>query len=342
MDNDNQPNKSVLIIGGGGFVGGFMASEGLRRGYSVTVALRASTSRQWLTDPRLRFLVLDFENPAMIAASLRDNKPAEGRWDYVIYNLGATKCLRFKDFNHINYEYLQYFTTALKEANVVPEKLLFMSSLSAMGPVDEKGFRPIKETDIPQPNTRYGASKLKAEMWLATSGIPVIIFRATGIYGPRDHDYFLMLESISKGVDFTVGFRRQMLTFIYVEDLCRAAYDALEKAPVGRTYIIAEDRTYSQAEFRKIASAEIGKKFVIGIKAPLWMLKAVCSIAEKWGAARNRPSTLNSDKYNILKQRNWNADISAAKADFGFSPRVSLQEGIRRSVAWYREQRWLK
>ena len=73
-----------------------------------------------------------------------------------------------------------------------------------------------------------------------STGIPYIIFRCTGIYGPRDHDYFLMFESVKKGFDFSVGFRRQMLTFIYVEDLARAIYDALEKAPTGEVYNISE------------------------------------------------------------------------------------------------------
>ena len=36
---------------------------------------------------------------------------------------------------------------------------------------------------VPRPNTKYGASKLKAEMHLAMSGLPYIVFRATGIYG---------------------------------------------------------------------------------------------------------------------------------------------------------------
>ncbi len=106
---------------------------------------------------------------------------------------------------------------------------------------------------IPHPNTRYGASKLKAEMQLAMSSIPYIIFRATGIYGPRDKDYFLMLESVKKGFDFSVGYKRQVLTFIYVEDLARAIYDALERSAVGETYNIAEGRDYTQKEFRKIA-----------------------------------------------------------------------------------------
>ncbi|MDE6716887.1 MAG: NAD(P)-dependent oxidoreductase, partial [Muribaculaceae bacterium] len=234
------------------------------------------------------------------------------------------------------------FTDARKLSGKVPEKFLYISSLSAMGPKDERGYSPITEEMIPTPNTRYGSSKLKAEICLQSTGIPFIIFRATGIYGPRDRDYFLMFESVAKGFDFSVGFRRQLLTFIYVEDLARAIYDALEKAPVGEIYNISEPRAYTQAEFRRICAREIGKKVVIPVRVPVWGLWAVSRVAEMIGTLRLKPSTLNSDKYRIMKQRNWNTDISKAQKDFGFAPQISLEEGVKRSVEWYRREGWMK
>lgn len=334
-------DKRVLVIGAGGFSGGFICQHGLERGYRVTAGIRHSTSRIYLTDERLEFLELDFDKPETLAPALAAALPEGEKWDYIVYNLGATKCLSFTMFNKINYEYLRDFTEALKEAGKVPEKLLYISSLSAVGPRHEKDLLPFTEKDIPQPDTRYGASKLKAEMWLHTAGIPYTIFRATGIYGPRDKDYFLMFKSIKTGFDFTVGFRKQLLSFIYVEDLSEAIYDALEKAPTGETYNIAEPRTYTQAEFRKMSAKELGKSLVLPMKMPLWATKAACWVSEKWGVLRVKPSTLNTDKYHILRQRNWSVDVSKAKRDFGFSPRVPLADGIRRALAWYRTNSWL-
>lgn len=332
--------KKVLVVGAGGFAGGFLVEEGLKRGYEVWAGVRASTSRKYLTDPRIKFVELDFDDYDQLKVAL-SNATTEGGWDWIVYNLGATKCLSFSDFSKINYEYLRRFTDALTAIGKVPEKLLYMSSLSAVGPGDEKDYTPFTERMIPHPNTRYGASKLKAEMHLAMSGVPYIIFRATGIYGPRDRDYFLMFEAIKKGVDFSVGYKKQLLSFIYVEDLACAVYDALEKAPAGETYNIAEPRTYTQKEFREIASSAVGKKHVVGIAMPLWGVKIVSIIAEKWGVARMKPSTLNRDKFNIMKQRNWAVDISKARDGFGFSPKVGLREGVERSVEWYKKEGWL-
>lgn len=331
----------VLVVGAGGFAGGFIVSEALSRGFEVWAGVRSSTSRRWLTDVNIRFVEFDFDTPSSIGKTLREALPEGEKWDYIVYNLGATKALRYADFSRINYDYLRYFCEAVKLENMVPEKFLYMSSLSAVGPYEEKTYTPYTEEIIPHPNTRYGASKLKAEMWLATSGLPTIIFRATGIYGPRDKDYFLMFKSMKKGFDFSVGFRKQVLSFIYVEDLARAIFDALEKSPVGETYIVAEKRSYTQKEFRRMSAGELGKRFILPVRFPLWVVKAVSAVAEKWGVARMQPSTLNRDKFNIMKQRNWAADSSKATRMFGFSPKVDLAEGVRRSILWYKENKWL-
>lgn len=333
--------KRVLIVGAGGFVGGFLVEESLRRGYETWAGVRNSTSRQYLQDDSIKFIEFDFEDSDDIERKLTESLPEGEKWDWIVYNLGATKCLSFSDFSKINCDYLRNFTDALKKSDKIPEKFLFISSLSVLGLGDEKGFTPFTEKSIPNPCTRYGASKLKAEMHLAIEGLPYIIFRATGIYGPRDHDYFLMFKSIGKGFDFSVGLKKQLLSFIYVEDLARAVFDALEKAPVKETYNIAEGKVYSQKEFRKIASEAMGKKFVIPITMPLFAVKIVSLIAEKIGVATLKPSTLNRDKFNILKQRNWCVDISKGKDFFGFNPQVSLKEGVGKSIEWYKENGWL-
>ncbi len=334
--------KKVLVVGAGGFAGGFIVAEALKRGYEVWAGVRASTSLEYLSDERIHKVVFDFDAPETLAAAMREAMGEEGRWDWIVYNLGATKCLRFSDFSRINCDYLQGFINALKEAGKEPERMLYISSLSAEGPVAEKTLAPITEENLPMPNTRYGASKLKAEMLLQMSGVPFIVFRCTGIYGPRDKDYFLMFKSIGEGFDFSVGYKAQYLTFLYVEDLARAVYDALERGQVGETYNIGHPAVYTQAQFRRIVAGVLGKKVVIPVRVPLWGLKMVSAVAEKIGVAKGKPSTLNRDKYNIMAQRNWKIDVSKAERDFSFKPKVDLAEGVAKSVEWYKSKGWLK
>lgn len=333
MTKTDLQGTRLLVIGAGGFIGGFIAEEGLRRGMDVTVAVRKSTSRRYLTDPRLHFLVLDYDDPTSLTSTFERSTP----WDYVIYNLGATKAVNYGDFKRVNFEYLRRICEVLKSTGRAPKRLLFMSSLSAIGPGDEKNYTPLDANTVPAPNTRYGQSKIMAEQYLEhMAGIPYIIFRPTGVYGPHEQDYLMMVKCIDSHFDFGVGFRRQMLTFIYVEDLVRAMFDALESGVENRTYIISEPRAYTQKEFRAIVADALGKKWVIPVRLPLWAAWVASAAAEKIAKWQMKASTLNTDKFRIMRQRNWNADISPAVDEFGFNPQVDLREGIRRTVEAYR------
>lgn len=335
--------KRILIVGAGGFLGSHLLEAATAHGgLEVYAGVRESTSSRWFPKEGVSKVVFDFEDRDNVRRVLTETLPAGEKWDWIVYNLGATKCLRYKEFDHINHDLLRTFVETLESTGMMPDKFLYISSLSALGPGDEKGYTPFTEKTLPQPNTRYGASKLKAEMVLQMHPVPYIIFRCTGIYGPRDRDYFLMFDAMRKGFDFSVGYRKQMLTFIYGPDLAQAVLAALEKSPVKEIYNISEPRSYTQTEFRRIAAAQLGKKLIIPVRVPLWATKAVSWICEKIGAARGKPSTLNTDKYNIMKQRNWRADTGKAEREFGFRAPTRLAEGVAESVVWYREEGWLK
>lgn len=341
VDTVGIEKKTILIVGAGGFIGGFIASEALRRGFATWAGVRSSTSRRYLSDPAIHIVDFDYDDTEALERQLREAAPDGRAWDYIIYNLGATKCANFADFNRINYQYLRNFTTALMSAGLLPSRFLYMSSLSALGPGDEKNYTPMDSTVIPAPNTRYGLSKIKAETYLETlPDFPWTIFRPTGVYGPHERDYLMMIKSIDSGFDFGVGYRRQMLTFIYVDDLVEAMFKALEAtATLHRKYIISEDRVYSQKEFREIVARRLGKRFVVPVKLPMWMVYVASTVAEKAAALQMKASTLNRDKFKIMRQRNWNCSIADARRDFGFEPRFSLERGIDITVSAYLDEK---
>ena len=331
--------KNLLIIGAGGFIGGFIAKEGINRGYEVWATVRSSTSLKYLDDPRIHIVCLDYDDTTQMRDALDNVKPQSTGWEYVIYNLGATKALDFPEFNRVNFQYLRSVAETLKNIGCEPHLFLYMSSLSVLGAGDEITYSPLSSKMLPHPNTRYGLSKLKAEQWLEfQSGLPWIIFRPTGVYGPHDKDYKMMIKAIDSHFDFGVGYKKQFLTFIYVEDLVSAIYDCLSADShkiVKKKYIISEKRSYTQKEFRDIVAAELNKKLIIPITLPLWIAYIASYIAEKIGRLQLKPSTLNRDKFNIMKQRNWNTDISDAEQDFNFNPVHSLRDGIKKTVAAY-------
>lgn len=347
---------TILVTGASGFIGSFICSEGLRQGLEVWAGMRGTSSSQYLTDPRLKFATLSLERPDELRQQLRRYKEQLGGrgWDYVVHAAGATKSLTREGFFRTNTEGTRHLVEALQAEGMVPRRFVFMSSLSVFGAVREEPVRrptadnpwvyaPIRDTDTPRPNTVYGESKLQAERYLATvQDFPYVILRPTGVYGPREKDYFLMAQSIRRHIDFAVGYRPQELTFVYVQDVVQAVFLALEsEAAVGKAYFLSDGQVYGSRRFSDLLQEALGNPWVLHVKAPLWFLKGVCAVSGAVSRRLGKLTTLNLDKYNILSQRNWQCDIEPARRDLGYAPAYPLERGVAESVRWYRQAGWL-
>lgn len=334
--------KKILITGASGFIGSFLIEKALSKGFSVWAGVRATSSKEYLKDERIKFIDLNFSNKDSLCQQLKEFTQEQGKFDYIVHNAGVTKCLNPKDFDKVNFQYTANFVDALIETDSVPEKFVLMSSLSAFGVGDEINYTPIKLTDTPHPNTAYGVSKLKAEGYLKnTSDFPYMIMRPTGVYGPREKDYFLMMKTVKSGLDVGAGFKTQHLTFIYVKDLVDAVYLALESPLSRKEYFVADGDAHTDKEYTALVKKTIGKKRVLSLKVPLSVLKVISIIAEDISKISKKPSTLNRDKYKIMKQRNWECDIEPLKKDLGFAPQYNLEKGLNESFEWYKENGWI-
>lgn len=329
----------ILITGASGFIGSFIVEEALKRGLDTWAAIRKSSSREWLQDERIHFIELNLSSKTQLVEQLRDQN-----FDYVVHAAGVTKCLNKADFHRINTEGTKNLAEALLEVGMPLKRFVFVSSLSIFGAIKEQQpYEAICENDSPQPNTEYGRSKLAAEHCLETLAkrLPYIILRPTGVYGPREKDYFIMAKSIKQHSDFAVGYKRQDITFVYVEDVVQAVFLALEKGKNGRKYFLSDGEVYQSATFSNLIHEALGRPWWIRITAPVWVLRIVTFLGEYIGRITGKVTALNNDKYNILKQRNWRCDIQPAIDELGYQPKVQLEEGVKKTIQWYRDHKWL-
>ena len=329
----------ILITGASGFIGSFIVEEALKRGLDTWAAIRKSSSREWLQDERIHFIELNLSSKTQLVEQLRDQN-----FDYVVHAAGVTKCLNKADFHRINTEGTKNLAEALLEVGMSLKRFVFVSSLSIFGAIKEQQpYEAICENDSPQPNTEYGRSKLAAEHCLETLAkrLPYIILRPTGVYGPREKDYFIMAKSIKQHSDFAVGYKRQDITFVYVEDVVQAVFLALEKGKNGRKYFLSDGEVYQSATFSNLIHEALGRPWWIRITAPVWVLRIVTFLGEYIGRITGKVTALNNDKYNILKQRNWRCDIQPAIDELGYQPKVQLEEGVKKTIQWYRDHKWL-
>lgn len=336
----------ILVTGASGFIGSFIVSEALDRGHEVWAGIRATSNLQYIMDKRINFLDLNLSSPEQLHLQLSAVKEQMGgSWDYVVHAAGATKARHTRDFYRTNFEGTRNLVNALIQEGMVPRRFVFLSSLSIFGAIREQDYSPIRDTDTPQPNTHYGKSKWQAEQWLQEQKeVPWVILRPTGVYGPRERDYYLMAKSIKQHVDFAVGYRPQEITFVYVRDVVQAVFLACERPEedvVHRAFFLSDGKSYSSRAFSDLLQREMGVRHVLHVKAPKWFLRAICAVNGTFCKLAGTLTTLNMDKYHILSQRNWNCDIEPARRLLGFDPQWGLEAGVKETVAWYKEKGWL-
>ena len=337
----------ILITGASGFIGSFIVEEALKRGFETWAAMRRSSSKQFLKDERIHFIELNLSDRQTLEQQLADHE-----FDYVVHAAGVTKCLDTRDFYRINTEGTKNLVQALINLKMPIKRFVYISSLSIFGAIrEQQPYKEIRESDTPQPNTAYGKSKLEAEQWLDSlpsslegdegSLFPYVILRPTGVYGPRERDYFLMAKSIKQHSDFAVGFKRQDITFVYVQDVVQAVFLACEKGQTGRKYFLSDGKVYQSSTFSDLIRRELGNPWWIRITAPVWVLRVVTFFGDKIGHMTGKISALNNDKYHILKQRNWRCDIQPAIDELGYHPEYDLERGVPLTIKWYKDNGWL-
>ena len=332
--------KRILITGASGFIGSFIVEEALRQGMETWAAVRSSSSRAYLNDQRINFIELDLSDEQRLTEQLKDHQ-----FDYVVHAAGVTKCINKDDFRRVNTEGTRHLVAALRALRMPIERFVFLSSLSVMGAIrEQQPYTEIREDDTPQPNTAYGKSKLEAEETLKARSeeqFPYVILRPTGVYGPREKDYFIMAKSIKGHSDFAVGYKPQDITFVYVKDVVQAVFLALDHGKTGRTYFLSDGKVYRSATFSNLIRRELGNPWWIRITAPIWILRIVTAVGDIIGRLSGKAIALNNDKYHILRQRNWRCDIQPAIDELGYKPQYDLERGVRETIAWYKKEWWI-
>ncbi len=332
---------NILITGASGFIGGFLVEHGLLNGHTIYAAIRKSSNTRHLTDSRINIIYLNLADKKSLKQTWNKIQQQIGKFDYVIHNAGATKVLNKSDFETINYQYTKNLVESLHEVRMIPNKFVFISSLAAFGPGCENTFKPIKITDTLAPITNYGKSKLKAEQFLFQQDkISFLIFRPTGVYGPRDTGYYQYFKSINRHIEIYLGSTNQMLSFIYIKDLVSLIYKALPSPIINRGYFVTDGENYSIKQFAGISKKVLNKK-TIRIVTPIFIVKMAAIISEQFAVLTKKATLFTTDKFKEITKNNWACDANATMTDFDFAPKYDLQRGVTETISWYKKNQWL-
>ena len=328
--------NKLLITGANGFIGSHLVESAIKRGYEVHAGVRAGSNKKWLTNSDIVFVEMDFEKPETISLLFQQHT-----YKYIVHCVGVTKTSSTDVFNKVNCKYVELLIDQIRINNCIPEKFIFLSSLAAYGPVDLQSTDIVSNDSTPNPVTQYGKSKLAAEKLLeSTTDIPYMILRPTVVYGPRETELFMVFELLNKRLELYSGTKPQYLTFIYIDDLIEIIFRSMEIEVSRKSYFVSDGHLYLSEKMNEIIKSNLDKK-ALKIKLPLPVVKVIASFSEKVSKITKKYPALNTDKFQELKCRNWNCDISNLIKDLDYTPEHSLEDGLRKTVEWYKQEKWL-
>jgi nucleoside-diphosphate-sugar epimerase len=326
--------KKVMVTGGTGFVGSHLVDRLVEQGRAVRCLVRETSKLRYLKHPQVELVYGGLDNSTDWEGALADV-------DTIYHVAGLTFARRRQDYFAVNHRGTEAILAAAVKRRAQLKKFVLISSLAATGP--GRDGRPVDEDTTPAPITPYGRSKLMGEEALRAVGdlLAWTIVRPPAVYGPRDYALYEMFKSIARGVAPTIGRYDKLVSLVHARDLAGGILLAGEsRASTGRAYFISSEEVYSLKAVIELLSGVFSRK-VRTLAIPRAVAYGAAVVAEAASALAKKPPVINRDKVTDLAQACWGCSIERARRDLGYSPRISLEEGMRETVEWYRREGWL-
>jgi dTDP-glucose 4,6-dehydratase len=308
----------VLVTGGLGFIGSAFVRLLLRErpGADVvnldalTYAGNPANLRDVESTPRYRFVRGNICDPAAVRRALGDGVDA-------IVNFAAEthvdrSILEPEAFLRTDILGTHTLLEAVREHGIA--RFVQVSTDEVYGDVADGES---SESDALEPRSPYSASKAGADLqvlaYAATFGTPVLITRGSNTYGPRQYPEKLIPLFITNLIDDdrvpVYGDGKQIRDWMHVEDHARGILHVLESGNVGNVYNIGGGNPRTNLEITEALLAGCGRSAHTHVR----------HVADRAGHDR---------RYAICTEK---------ARESGWSPRVAFDEGLRETIAWYRD-----
>lgn len=324
----------AVVTGANGFVGSHLVDLLLENNFNVRCIIRKTSNLRWLEGKNVEFINSGLTDKTGL------RKAFQGA-EYIFHVAGVVKSKTKEGYFEGNVENTKILLETALEFKDSIKKFLIVSSLTAAGPSQKDKI--VNEESPCHPITTYGRSKLAQEELAKTymDKLPITICRAPAIFGERDTEIFIFFKTFKSGLMTEVGFDKKEVSLIHVIDLVNGLYlAAVNDKAAGQIYFISSEKFYNWEEIGSITS-KVMKKKAIKIKVPHFVVFTIAGIAQFFALFSKKPATLNIEKAKDLTQTYWICDTSKAIRDLGYHQNISIEEGIERTVEWYKEMNWL-
>ncbi len=314
--------SSVLLTGATGFLGSHIAEALVASGHRVRCTVRNTSDTRWIDSLEVELVELDLGATAGLEPSLADVET-------VIHCGGLTRARSEAEFMSVNAAGTERLVRAAASSGV--ERFVLISSLAARGPDGMDG-----------PISPYGRSKAAGERSLAEHGgnMKSVTIRPGGVYGPRDSDLLPLFDLARRGW-IVVPRSEAPLQPVYVGDVVSAVVAAIDSDPSETPLPVAAESRHGWPAMAQALSLAVGRRGrVIRLPAGVFWTAGLLS---EFGAkiTRSHPS-LDRRRARDISVHAWTCDLDQTQRALpGWSPTVSIEEGLNRTAAWYRDHGWL-
>jgi nucleoside-diphosphate-sugar epimerase len=324
----------VLVTGATGFTGGHLARGLAAHGRQVVALVRDEARAGSLTTGGIGLASGDIRDAAAV------ERAAAGA--EVVYHIAAIyrqAGLREDEYRAVNARAVATVIEAAARAGV--KRVVHCSTVGVHGDVEH----PPANEDAPlKPGDIYQVTKLEGERVAreaaTRTGVEVVIARPTGIYGPGDRRLLKLFRGVARRRFVVLGSGEIFYHLTYIDDLVEG-FRLCGEVPgaAGRTYILAGGEVTTLNELTRIIGEVAGVKPPT-LHLPVWPFLVAGAACEAICAPFGIEPPLYRRRVDFFtKSRAF--DIARARAELGYAPQVSLREGIRRTLEWYRTARWL-
>ena len=323
-----------LVTGATGFTGGHLARYLLTRGDAVRVLVRTPSQAALPALAGTDVVVGDLQGTADL---LRVVDGVD-----VVYNIAALyrqAGLPEATYRQVNAEAPGAIVDACATAGV--RRVVHCSTVGVHGDIEH----PPADEDAPlRPGDVYQVTKLEGEERARErarhGGVELVIVRPSGIYGAGDRRLLKLFRGVARRRFVVLGDGEIFYHLTHIDDLVEGFRLAgTVSAAAGRTFILAGGEVTTLNELVRIIAAEAGvpgHPWHLPVW-PFWIAGAACE-------AICAPLGLEPPLYRrrvdfFTKSRAF--DITRARTELDFRPGVTLRDGVRRTLAWYRAEGWL-
>lgn len=328
--------KGVAVVtGANGFVGSHLVDLLISERYTVRCITRKSSNLQWLKGKKVEIYDCGLENKELL------EKVFYGA-EYVYHVAGVIKSKTPDGYFQGNVDNTKVLLEAALRYKRALKKIVIVSSQTAVGPSEKN--KPVNENSPCRPITNYGKSKLAEEdlARLYMDRLPITICRAPAVFGERDTETFIIFNTFAKGIFATIGFGEKKVSFIHAADLVNGFHlAAINPKSKGQTYFISSEEFYTWKQVGNIVSKILNKK-AVHIAIPHFVIFTAALFAQFFAQFSSKPATLNIEKAKDITRNYWTCDTSKAINELGYHQNLSIEEGLKRTLSWYKDNNWIK